>query len=86
MGLLSFLLGEPGQRLVLFILKKKKKNGWFYRLFSIFLSLFPLRYFLSSADYALSILFLILLGSSLGCLFEIFLVFEEGLYCFELPS
>ena len=51
----------------LFILSKKN-NSWFYWLFSMFLFLF---YFLSdlhyfpSSDYALSILFLILSGSSL---------------------
>lgn len=54
---------------------------WFFLFFSVYLIYFlsDLHDFLSS-DYALSILpFLILLGSSLGCLLEIFLVFEEGL-------
>ena len=94
LGPLSFLLGEPGQRFIDFVYPFKKLALGFINFFHCFFLISLL--FISSLIFTVSFLqltlgfacssFLILLGGRLGCLFEIFLIFEEDLYCCELPS
>ena len=76
---LSFLLGEPGQRFVNFVYPFKKPAlgyiDFFHCFFSFTYLLSDHYHFLLSADFRLVLLFLILVGSMLGCLLEIFLAF-----------
>ena len=86
LGLISLFDGERGQRFVDFVLKKNPALSFIYLFYNFYLNFIFLIFIISFILLTFFVLlFIILSGDSLGCLFKVFLFLEDSLYHYEFP-